>query len=100
MQAFLLKLILAVVAAPQFQKAVKDLLGQLITERIMPLVPLAVGAAVKSAVDEVVAKVPGISAVVDVVATAEAARNELDRLIPGIVLPLISDLEAFWKPHP
>lgn len=100
MQAFLLKLALAILEDPKFQAAVENILGKLITERILPLVPIAVGAAVKSAVDEVVDKVPGINAVVDVVSTTESAIGALTNLIPGIVLPVLGDIENFWKPKP
>lgn len=102
MQAFLLKLILAVVSDPKFEQNVKDLIGQLITERILPLVPLAVGAATKAAVDEVIKVMPGAEGVIkDIVSiehTTEAARAELDSLIPNIILPTLSELQNFWRP--
>jgi hypothetical protein len=101
MQAFLLKLILAVLTNEQVQKQIKDLLGQLITERILPLVPVAVGAAVKAGMDELIERVPGIEGVVDIVKTTDAARDNLNELIPDIDfgIPALDNLLDFWRPR-
>jgi len=101
MQKFLLNLILAVLADTKVQQYVKDLLGQLITERILPLVPVAVGAAVKAAIDEVIQKVPGLEGVVDVVQATDAARDTLNSLIPDIDIgiPALDELLDFWRPR-
>jgi hypothetical protein len=92
MQAFLLKLLLAVIGSDEFKKLIADI----IKEQVLPLVPVAVGAAVKAAVDEVVAKVPGVEAVVDLAGTVDAAVKGLEDLIPGI--PFIGDVLAGWVP--
>jgi hypothetical protein len=101
MQAFLLKLILGVLTNEQVQKQIKDLLGQLITERILPLVPVAVGAAVKAGMDELIERVPGIEGVVDIVKTTDAARDNLNELIPDIDfgIPALDNLLDFWRPR-
>lgn len=100
MQSFLLKLLVNVLSDPKVQAAIKNLLGQLITERILPLVPVAVGAAVKAAVDELVERVPGIEGVVDVVKATDAARDTLNALLPDIDIgiPAIDNLLDFWRP--
>lgn len=100
MQKFLAGLIITVFTSDAVQAAIKNLLGQLITERILPLVPVAVGAAVKAAVDEVVEKVPGLEGVVDVVKATDAARDNLNHLIPDIDfgIPALDNLLDFWRP--
>jgi hypothetical protein len=100
MDKFLTKLIVNVFTDEQVQAAIKKLLGQLITEQILPLVPVAVGAAVKAAIDEVIQKVPGIEGVVDVVKATDAARDTLNHLIPDIDfgIPALDNLLDFWRP--
>jgi hypothetical protein len=100
MQAFLLRLIVSVLTNDKVQETIKNLLGQLITERILPLVPVAVGAAVKAGMDELIERVPGIEGVVDVVKATDAARDTLNNLIPDIDvgIPAIDDLLDFWRP--
>jgi hypothetical protein len=100
MQNFFAGIISKVLSDPKVQQFIKDLLGQLITERILPLVPVAVGAAVKAAVDELVTKVPGIEGVVDVVKATDAARDTLNHLIPDIDfgIPALDNLLDFWRP--
>jgi len=100
MQKFLRDLIISVLADEHTQAIIKDLLGQLITERILPLVPVAVGAAVKAAIDEVIQKVPGLEGVVDVVQATDAARDTLNSLIPDIDIgiPALDELLDFWRP--
>lgn len=101
MKKFLTDLIVSVFTNAEVQAKIKDLLGQLITERILPLVPLAVGAAVKAAMDDLIERVPGIEGVVDVVQATNAARNTLNDLIPDIDfgIPALDDLMDFWRPR-
>lgn len=100
MQNFFVGILTKVLSDPKVQQYIKDLLGSLITERILPLVPLAIGAAVKAAVDELVERVPGIDGVVDVVKATDAARNTLNDLIPDIDfgIPALDNLLDFWRP--
>jgi hypothetical protein len=93
-EKFIAGIFIKVISDPTVQAEAKKLLGQLITEQILPLVPIAVAAATKAAVDEVIAKVPGITGVVDVVRTTEAAVASLENLIPG--LPVLTDLLQSW----
>jgi len=101
MQAFVAGVLIKLLSDPQVQQYIKDLLGQLITERILPLVPVAVGAAVKAAIDEVIQKVPGLEGVVDVVQATDAARDTLNTLIPDIDfgIPALDELLDFWRPR-
>lgn len=101
MKKFLADLIVSVFADPKVQEAIKTLLGQLITERILPLVPVAVGAAVKAGMDELIERVPGIDGVVDVVKATDAARDTLNSLIPDVDfgIPALDDLLDFWRPR-
>lgn len=100
MQKFLTGLIISVLTNEDVQKAIKNLLGQLITERILPLIPVAVGAAVKAGMDELIERVPGIEGVIDVVQATDAARNSLNTIIPDIDfgIPALDDLLDFWRP--
>lgn len=98
MQAFFLKLILAVLANPAVQAQIKNLLSDLITEKIAPLVPLAAA----SAAHAFAGLIPGVTASVeDVVAVANNVREDLNRLIPDIDIgiPLIDDVIDAWRPH-
>lgn len=101
MQKFLVGIIVGVLSNEQVQKVIKDLLGQLITERILPLVPVAVGAAVKAGMDELIERVPGIEGVIDVVQATDAARNSLNDILPDIDfgIPALDDLLDFWRPR-
>lgn len=101
MNGFIASILVKVLSDPKVQQYIKDLLGQLITERILPLVPVAVGAAVKAAVDELVERIPGIEGVVDVVQATDAARHTLNSLIPDIDfgIPALDELLDFWRPQ-
>jgi hypothetical protein len=100
MKKFLTDLIVSVFTNDEVQAKIKDLLGQLITERILPLVPVAVGAAVKAAMDELIERVPGIEGVIDVVQATDAARDSLNSLIPDVDfgIPALDELLDFWRP--
>lgn len=99
------------VADPRVQQAVKNVLGALITERILPLVPVAAASAAKAAVDELVQKFPQLAEViktaggiehdvVSVVNVANTVRNDLNALIPDFNtgIPQLNDLMDFWRP--
>lgn len=95
MQTFLLGIIIKVLSDERVQKMIKDLLGNLITERIVPLIPVAVTAAV----DAVVKQIPGVDNIKDLGSVADTVRNTLNDLIPDIDLPVIGDLTDFWRPQ-
>lgn len=106
LQDFASAVLIKVVNDPTVQAAVKKLLGSIIAEQILPLVPVAVGAATKAAMDEVLAKFPGmgdvIEGVVDIAHTTDAARTELNNLLPDIDfgIPALDSLLDFWRPKP
>lgn len=98
---FLTDIVIAVFVSEQVQVAIKNLLGQLITERVLPLVPVAVGAAVKAAMDELIARVPGVDGAIDVVAATDAARHSLNEIISDVDfdIPSLDALLDFWRPR-
>ena len=102
MQSFIAGILVKVLTNPVVQAKIKELLGQLIVERILPLIPVVTAAAAKAAVDQVIAKIPGIEGVVDVVKVAEDTRVTLNELIPDIDIgvPVLDDLIDFWRPKP
>jgi hypothetical protein len=89
-------------ADERVQTAVENVLGKLITTRILPLVPVAAAAAAKAAVDEIVEKVPALEGVVDAVHVADKARNALNEIIPDVDLgiPALDELLDWWRPKP
>ena len=101
MQAFIVGIILKVLADEKTQQFIKNLLGNLITERILPLIPVAIGAAVKAAVDGIIDRTPGLEGVVDAVHATDAARDTLNNLIPDVDfgIPALDNLLDFWRPR-
>lgn len=97
MQAFLLKLILSVLSNPEVQAQIEKLIGNVIAKQILPVIPVAIGAAVKAGVDDIIEHIPGVSGVVDVVKTTESAAASIVDLIPGLgSLPVIGDVLKSW----
>jgi hypothetical protein len=98
MQAFLLKLIIAVLSDPKVWAQIEKLIGNIVAKQILPVVPVAVGAAVKAGVDNVIEHIPGVSGVVDAVKTSEAAAASIVNMIPGLgSLPIIGDVLRGWQ---
>lgn len=93
MQAFLLKLIIAAVTDKEVQKVIKTILAELLA--------VAVPTAVKSAMDQLIEKVPGIEGVVDIITVGNDTIGMLDRLIPDIDTgnEAIDRLMDFWRPR-
>lgn len=100
MQKFLADLIIRVFTSDQVQQAIQDILGKLITERILPLVPIVTATAAKAAVDQIVEKIPALEGVVDVVKVGDDARHALNDLIPDIDfgIPPLDAVLDFWRP--
>jgi hypothetical protein len=94
MQQFIVGVLIKVLTNPDVQASIEKLIGNIIAKQIVPLIPVAVGAAVKAGVDDVIEHIPGLDGVVDVVKTTESAVNSLESLIPG--LPVIGDLLKAW----
>ncbi len=89
---FVTDLVVSVFTDPRVKAATIALLG--------PLVPIAVGAAVKAGMDELIERIPGIDGVIDVVKATDAARHSLNDLIPDIDFGLgpLDELLDFWRP--
>ena len=91
MQPFLIKIIIGVVTSDP----VRAMLAQLIVEKVAPLIPVAV----KAAVDQVITKTPALSGVVDLVEVAQDTRHALDRLIPDVDWGPLDGLIDGWRPR-
>ncbi len=95
MQSFFIKVIIGVVTSEPVQKMIRELLARLVAEQIAPLIPVAV----KAAVDQVIAKVPELSGVVDLVEVAQDTRHALDRLIPDVDWGPLDGVIDGWRPR-
>ena len=100
MQTFLANILIKVLTSDVVQAKIKELLGALIVERILPLIPVVTAAAAKAVTDQIVAKIPGADGVVDVGKVADDARATLNELIPDIDVgvPALDALLDFWRP--
>jgi hypothetical protein len=97
MQAFIVGILTKVLSDPKVQAMLKNLLSDLITEKIAPLIPLAAA----SAAHAFAGLIPGVVASVeDVVQVANTVRDDLNRVIPDIDIgiPLIDDILDAWRP--
>ena len=104
LQGFAAGVLIKVVSDPTVQAAVEKLLGNIIAKQIVPLIPIAVGAATKAGMDELIKKFPGVEGLVEgaisLEQTTEAARNELNNLIPDVDfgIPALDNLLDLWRP--
>jgi TctA family transporter len=99
MQSFIIGILIKVLSDPKVQATLKNLLSDLITEKIAPLIPLAAA----SAAHALAGLIPGVApAIEDVVAAANTVRDDLNRLIPDldVGIPLIDDIMDAWRPKP
>lgn len=101
MQNWIITVIQKVLSDPEVQKWIKNLLSEIITEKIAPLVPLAGASAVKALVESNPGLAGAVDAVENVVQVAENTRQEMNRIIPDIDLgiPLIDSLMDVWRPQ-
>jgi hypothetical protein len=96
-ESFIVRIILKVLTNPDVWAQIEKLIGNVIARQILPVVPVAVGAAVKAGVDGVIEHIPGVSGVVDIAKTSEAAAASIVNLIPGLgSLPIIGDVLRGW----
>ena len=102
MKTFLKDLIVSVIADKRTQDAIENLLGAVITKNLLPMLPIAVSAATKAAVDQLVERVPQIEGVVDAVKVADDARVALNEIIPDIDfgIPALDAVLDMWRPKP
>jgi hypothetical protein len=97
MQNFILGILIKLLSDPKIQATIKNLLSDLITEKIAPLIPLAAA----SAAHAFAGLIPGVTASVeDVVAVANNVRDDLNKIVPDldIGIPLIDDILDAWRP--
>lgn len=97
MQTFIISILTKILSDPKVQQILKNLLSDLITEKIAPLIPLAAA----SAAHALAGLLPGVTASVEeVVSIANTVRNDLNRVIPDIDIgiPLIDDILDAWRP--
>jgi hypothetical protein len=97
MQSFIVGILIKVLTNPDVLAQIEKLIGNIVAKQILPVIPVAIGAAVKAGVDDVIEHIPGISGVVDVVKTTESAAASIVDLIPGLgSLPIIGDFLKSW----
>lgn len=97
MQSFIVGILIKILSDPKVQTIIENLLGDLITKKVAPLVPLAAA----SAAHAFASLMPGVPAAIeDVVAVANTVRDDLNKVIPDIDLgiPIIDDLLDAWRP--
>lgn len=95
---FVASVIVKVLTNDAVQAKLKDILSDLITEKISPLIPLAAASAAHSFAQ----LLPNVTvAVDDVVKVANTVREDLNKVIPDIDIgiPLIDDIVDAWRPH-
>jgi hypothetical protein len=95
MQGFVAGIIVKVLSDPKVQQFIKDLLSSVITEKVLPLLPIAVGAAAKAIVD----KLPGVEMVGDALEVADDVRETLNEILPDydLGIPAIDNLLDAWR---
>lgn len=98
---FVSDVVIKVLTDDKVQVTIKNLLSDLITSKIAPLVPLAAAAAVKNLFESVPALAHLKDEIGDVVQVAEDTRQEMNRIIPDIDIgiPFIDNLMDVWRPH-
>lgn len=93
----LVNLLLAALKNDKVQEAVGDFIGKIVTQKLLPLLPLAAAAAAKAVADQM----PELAGVADVVQLADEVRDRLNDAIPDVDfgIPALDSLMDFWRPH-
>ena len=96
MQDFIAGILIKILTSEDVQKTIKNLLSGIITEKVLPLLPVAAAAAAKAVID----MIPGVDAVVDAGHVAQNVVEDLNKVIPDIDIGIkpIDDLLDFWRP--
>ena len=91
----LVNLILRALQSEQVQDAVGDFISRVVTEKLLPLLPIAAAAAAKAVTDQLSDIVD-----VDVADIANTVRDRLNEAIPDLDcgIPTLDDLMEFWRP--
>lgn len=104
LKGWLIDLVASLLEDPRVQAVIEKLLGKLITDRILPLVPIAAGSAATAAVNAALQKFPGlegaVNVAVDTVEGIEGARQGLNDLIPDVDfgIPALDSVLDMWRP--
>lgn len=96
LNTFVVNLLLAALRNPKVQDAVGDFISRVVTEKLLPLLPLVAAAAAKAVADQV----PGMADVADVGLVADDVRDRLNEAIPDVDfgIPALDELLDFWRP--
>jgi hypothetical protein len=94
MQGLIVSILIKVLTDPKVVALIEKLLGNIIAKQILPVIPVAIGGAVKAGVDDIINHIPGVTGVVDVVKTTEGAVNSIEQVVGSI--PVIGDLLKNW----
>ncbi|AER48886.1 hypothetical protein KAMIYU_76 [Mycobacterium phage Kamiyu] len=90
--------VVTVLTSPRVEAMLYRILGRIVTERVLPVIPVTVATAVSGVIE----KIPGVENVRDVVGYAEDIRQRVNDLLPDIdtgIKPLDDLLDA-WRPKP
>jgi hypothetical protein len=96
MQSFIVGILIKVLSDPKVMAQIEKLIGNIIAKQILPVIPVAIGAAVKAGVDDIIDHIPGVSGVVDIVKTTEGAVTSIEQIVGNI--PVIGDILTGWIP--
>lgn len=77
-------------------KAIREVLDGVIAEKLLPLFPFALGSAVKKFTEQI----PGIDNIEDAMESANAIREDMNRMIPDFDTGFkpLDDLMDIWRP--
>lgn len=101
MQKFLIGVLVGVLSDPKVQEflisATKKILDGVITEKLLPIFPFALGSAVK----QFGQLIPGVEVVKDAMETANDIRDDLNQMIPDVDTGFkpLDDLMDIWRPR-
>jgi hypothetical protein len=104
-KSWLRELVIEIIQDERTQEVVDHFIGRVMTTHVMPMIPIAIGAAVKEGMEELAERFPGIegavAGAVDIVKTTDAARHALNDLIPDIDfgIPAADAVLDFWRPR-
>lgn len=88
------ELVIDVIEDERAQQAIHTVGAKLITQLVLPVIPVAIGAAIDRAMDRLTDL--DQDGKPDVGEVVEAARDSIDKLLPpGINLPVVGDLGKF-----
>lgn len=96
MQAFVAAIIIKVLSDPKVQAYIENLVSKLISQQILPLLPVATAAAAKAVME----LLPGGKVVTDLGKVTEQVRGELSKIIPDINWGPLDGVIDWWRPKP